>query len=259
MPATDSPTLSPAARLPRPEGGAIAYHKLGGRSPTVVFLCGLRSDMTGTKALALDAMCRREGRAYLRFDYRGHGRSSGRFEDTAIDAWLDDALLAVDRLTEGPLVLVGSSLGGWLMLLAAMARPGRVCGLVGIAAAADFTEDLMWRRFPEEARARLLSEGRLEIPSDYAPEPTVVTRALIEEGRKHLVLRAPIPFQGPVRLIHGLEDADVPWQTALEIQRCLTATDVEVILVKGGGHRLSEPVDLARLETVVASVCDRIV
>jgi pimeloyl-ACP methyl ester carboxylesterase len=255
---TDSPALRPAGRLARAAGGSIAYHKNGGRSPMVVFLSGLRSDMTGTKAAALDAFCRARGQAFLRFDYRGHGASSGRFEETVIGDWLDDTLAAIDQLAEGPLVLVGSSLGGWLMLLAAVARPERVRGLIGIAAAADFTEDLMWRKFSPDQRQRLLRDGRIEIPSAHAPEPTVVSRGLIEDGRKHLVLRAPIPFAGPVRLIHGLEDPDVPWQTALEIQRCLVSSDVEAILVKGGGHRLSEPDDLARLTSVVAQLLDRL-
>jgi len=223
-----------------------------------VFLCGLRSDMNGTKALALADYARRSGRAYLCFDYRGHGRSSGRFEETVLSDWLDDALLAIDRLTTGPLVLVGSSLGGWLMLRATQMRPARVKGLVGIAAAADFTEDLMWQAFSEETRARMVRDGRIEVPSDYGPEPTVITHALIEDGRKHLVLRAPIAFEGPVRLIHGLADKDVPWRTAIEIAHRLASSDVEAILVKGGGHRLSEPADLARLETIVGQVCDKV-
>jgi pimeloyl-ACP methyl ester carboxylesterase len=258
MTAPDSPAPRPAERLARPAGGAIAYHKTAGRSPTVVFLTGLRSDMTGGKALALEALCRARGQAFLRFDYRGHGESSGRFEETTISDWLEDALAAIDALTEGPLLLVGSSLGGWLMLLAARARPDRVRGLVGIAAAADFTEDLMWQGFSAGQRETLMRAGRLALPSEYSPEPTVVTRALIEDGKRHLLLRETIPFEGPVRLIHGLEDPDVPWQTSLRIGERLAATDVEITLVKGGGHRLSEPHDLARLCDAVTKLSDQL-
>lgn len=254
----DSPSLRPAQRLARREGGAIAYHKTEGRSPTVVFLTGLRSDMTGGKALALEALCRERGQAYLRFDYRGHGESTGRFEETTISDWLDDALVAVDELTKGPVVLVGSSLGGWIMLLVARTRPERIKALVGIAPAADFTETLMWAQLSAEQRERLMHEGILAIESPYSPEPTTITRALIEDGRKHLLLRGPIPFEGPVRLIHGLEDQDVPWQTSLEIQKHLASTDVEIVLVKGGGHRLSEPRDLERLCRIVARLCNQL-
>lgn len=224
----------------------------------VVFLIGLRSDMTGGKALALEMLCRGRGQAYLRFDYRGHGESTGRFEETTISDWLDDALAAVDELTQGPLVLVGSSLGGWLMLLVARTRLERVKGLVGIAPAADFTEDLMWERFSVEQRDRLMRDGILTYESQYSPEPMAITRALIEDGRKHLLLRGPIPFEGPVRLIHGLEDQDVPWQTSLDIQKRLTSTDVEVVLVKDGGHRLSEPRDLERMCRIVARLSDQL-
>lgn len=258
MSATDSLAPGPPRSLARPSGGSIAYHKTEGRSPTVVFLTGLRSDMTGGKALALEALCRQRGQAFLRFDYRGHGQSSGRFEETAIGDWLEDALAAVDRLTAGPLVLVGSSLGGWIMLLAAMARPARVKGLVGIAAAADFTEDLMRQRFTPEERERLEREGFLRLPSDYDAEPTIVTKALLEDGKRHLVLRAPIPFEGPVRLIHGLEDPDVPFATSFRIAERLGTADVELIFVKGGSHRLSEPDDLERLCRIVATLCDRL-
>ncbi len=226
MTATASPEAQPAARLARPEGGAIAYQRCHGRSPTVVFLTGLRSDMTGGKALALEALARARGQGFLRFDYRGHGQSSGRFEETVIGDWLDDALLALDRLTEGPLVLVGSSLGGWLMLLAALARRERVKGLVGIAAAADFTEELMWKHFSPDQRARLAAVGVLRLPSQYDEEPMAITGALIEDGRKHLVLCGPIAFAGPVRLIHGLADPDVPFETSFRIAMRLASSDV---------------------------------
>ena len=257
MPTTEAAAPPPAQRLPRPGGGTIAYHKTAGRSPEVVFLTGLRSDMTGGKALALEALCRARGQAYLRFDYRGHGRSSGAFAEGTIGGWREDALDVVDRLTHGPLVLVGSSLGGWLMLLAALARPARVAGLVGIAPAADFTEELMWQRFSPDQRAVVVRDGVLQLPTPYGPEPTPITSTLIEEGRRHLLLGGPIGFAGPVRLTHGLDDPDVPWQTSLRIAERLTSTDVEVTLVKGGGHRLSEPPDLERMCGIVARLCDQ--
>src|SRR5579883_3374902 len=167
----------PAQRFARPGGGTIAYHKSEGRSPTVVFLTGLRSDMRGGKALALEASCRARGQAFLRFDYRGHGESSGRFEEGTIGLWREDALAAIDALTQGPLLLVGSSLGGWIMLLAALARPARVKALLGIAPAPDFTEDLMWRELNEAQRETLLREGAVHLPSEYSPEPTTITKA----------------------------------------------------------------------------------
>lgn len=258
MTATEAAAPRPAQTLAQPDGGTIAYHRIAGRSPAVVFLTGLRSDMTGAKALALDALCRARGQAYLRFDYRGHGQSSGAFEEGTIGAWREDALEAIDRLTQGPLVLVGSSLGGWLMLLAALARPARIAGLVGIAPAADVTEELMWQRLSPEQRATLLRDGVLRLPSAYSPEPTPITRTLIEEGRRHLLLGGPIAFAGPVRLIHGLDDPDVPWQTSLRIAERLTSSDAEVILVKGGGHRLSEPRDLERMCGIVGRLCDQL-
>ncbi len=213
------------------------------------------SDMTGTKATALDAYCRAEGRAYTRFDYLGHGASSGDFAQGTIGRWADDAIAVIDAATQGPLVLVGSSMGGWIMLLAALARSARVCGLVGIAAAPDFTEDLFWNTFDEEARETLMRDGVVQRPSDYADEPYTITRELIEDGRQHLVLRRPIPLTCPVRLLHGLEDADVPWRTALSLAETLESDDVEVTLVKRGTHTLSEPADLERLWRAVSEVC----
>jgi pimeloyl-ACP methyl ester carboxylesterase len=257
MPVVESRDNPPLRRLARPAGGTIAYHKLDGRSPTVMFLTGYRSDMSGGKALALEALCKRRGQAYLRFDYSGHGQSSGRFEDTVISDWLGDALLALDSLTTGPVILVGSSLGGWIMLLVAKRRPDRIKGLVGIAAAPDFTEDLMWRNFSAEQRNVLMRDGIVHLPSEYDPTPTPVTLALIEDGKANLLLTGSIPFDGPVRLIHGLSDPDVPWQTSMRIKDGLTSGDVEITLVKGAGHRLSEPQDLERMCETVARLCDR--
>jgi pimeloyl-ACP methyl ester carboxylesterase len=220
----------------------------------VVFLTGFVSDMTGGKAVALERFCGDRGQAFLRFDYRGHGASSGRFRDGTIGAWAEDAVAVIDRLTEGPQILVGSSMGGWIMLLAALARPRRIHGLVGIAAAPDFTEDLMWARFTPEIRRRIEREGVYYLASDYGEEPYAVTRELIEEARRHLLLRDTIPLACPVRLIHGLEDPDVPWQTALTLAGQLASTDATVTLIKAAGHRLSEPENIARIAAAVADL-----
>ena len=238
------------------DGATIACDAAPGKIPTVVFLPGFRSDMGGTKALALASWCRARGQAYLRFDYTGHGQSSGRLIDGTIGQWAADAIFAVERATEGPLVLVGSSMGGWIMLLLALALPARVAGMVGIAAAPDFTEDLIWRNLDRAGRRKLAREGVLYQPSEYDDEPTPITMALIEDGRERLVLRAPFAFDGPLRLIHGMRDGDVPWQTAQRIAETVASSDVEIVLVKHGGHRLSEPRDLARLTRLVGEVCD---
>ncbi|MGH7125264.1 MAG: alpha/beta hydrolase [Stellaceae bacterium] len=242
-----SPDVPAPQTLARDAGESIAYRRRQGRSPGVMFLGGFMSDMTGTKAAALDRFCAERGQAYLRFDYFGHGASSGAFEDATVGRWKADALAVLDQLTDGPQVLVGSSLGGWIMLLAAMARPKRVRALVGIAAAPDATEDLMWAELSDEQRATMLRDGLLRLPSDYSPEGYIYTRALIEEGRKHLVLRAPIPLRSPVRLLHGMRDPDVPWRTSLALAEALESRDVTVTLVKDGDHRLSTDVNLALL------------
>jgi len=240
-----------AERLARPGGNYLAYAKSKGRAPTTVFLGGFRSDMTGTKAMALDAWARRTGRAYLRFDYFGHGRSSGRFEDGTIGRWLDDSLAAIDALADGKLVLVGSSMGGWLSILVALRRIERLAGLVLIAAAPDFTERMLLSGLSAEDRARLQRDGRLERPSQYSPEPSVFTWKLIEEARNHLVLDKPLALPCPVRLLHGQQDPDVPWEYSLQIARHLTAPDVITTLVKNGDHRLSKQADIARLIATV--------
>ena len=237
--------------LPRPDGNRVAYARTEGRAPTVVFLGGFRSDMTGTKAMALEAWAQKRGQGYLRFDYLGHGQSSGRFEDGTIGRWLDDSLAAIDGLTNGKLVLVGSSMGGWLSLLAARARPDRVAGLVLIAAAPDFTERMLLKALSPEDRAILERDGRLERPSQYSPEPSVFTWKLIEEGRNHLLLDKPLVLPCPVRLLHGQSDPDVPWEYSLQIAQHLEAPDVVTTFVKGGDHRLSTPADIARLIATV--------
>ncbi len=244
------PSATPDALLPqmlvREDGETVAYRCRPGRSPGVVFLGGFMSDMTGTKAEALDRFCAARGQAYLRFDYFGHGASSGAFKDATVGRWKADALAALDQLTEGPQALVGSSLGGWIMLLAALARPERVHALVGIAAAPDATEDLMWVELGAEERASLLRDGFIRRPSQYSPEGYIYTRTLIEEGRNHLV-RAPVSIACPVRLLHGMRDPDVPWRTSLALAEKLESRDVTVTLVKDGDHRLSTDENLALL------------
>jgi pimeloyl-ACP methyl ester carboxylesterase len=231
----------------RADGARIAYYRSPGRTPGVMFLTGYASDMAGQKAVRLDAHCRARGQAFVRFDYRGHGASSGAFTDGTIGGWADDAVFVLDHLTEGPQVLVGSSLGGWLMLLAARARPKRIAGLIGIASAPDFTEDVIPAVLSPSERETLARDGVVPLASPYDPEPTLVTARILEDGRRHLVLRAPIPLACPVRLIHGLDDPDVPWRTSLRLAERLDSTDVEVTLVKAAGHRMSAPADLDRL------------
>ena len=255
----DPPTGDEPApgRLDRPGGHTLAYHASPGVVPGVVILGGFMSDMTGTKALALEEFCCDRGRAFLRFDYLGHGRSSGGFADGTIGRWAGDAVAALDALTEGPQVLVGSSMGGWIMLLAALARPERVCGLVGVAAAPDFTEDLLWDGFDDARRAALMRDGLIHLPSDHGEEGYPISQALIEEARDHLLLRGAIPITCPARLLQGMADDDVPWRTALALADRLAGDDVEVTLIKGGDHRLSEPGDLERLCRTVEAVCRR--
>ncbi|NQW08636.1 MAG: alpha/beta hydrolase [Alphaproteobacteria bacterium] len=241
------PTAAGPAFLDTVDGGRIAYHRTEGRGPGLVFCGGFMSDMTGTKALALEAYAKRRGKAFLRFDYRGHGQSSGRFVEGTIGAWKDDALAVFDALTEGPQILVGSSMGGWIALLLARERPERIAGLVGIAAAPDFTEDLMWAQFDAAERETLKTERILRQPSDYSDEPYTITMDLIEEGRRHLLLQTPIPISAPVRLLQGMRDSDVPYRHALLLAERLEAEDVQIQLIKNGDHRLSTDQDLAIL------------
>jgi pimeloyl-ACP methyl ester carboxylesterase len=244
--------------LTRGDGTTIAYCKSSGRAPGVVFLTGFRSDMTGQKALALEAHCRARGQAFVRFDYTGHGSSSGAFADGTIGQWAADAVSVIDELTRGPQILVGSSLGGWIMLLVGLARPLRIAGLLGIAAAPDFTEDLIWPALGRSQRARLRRTGHIDVPSAHSDEPHPITWSLIEDGRRHLVMRRPIGFSGPVRLLHGLNDADVPWQTALDLQARLGGSDVEVSLIKDGDHRLSRPQDIHLLTRTLDALVDTV-
>ena len=222
-----------------------------------MFLPGFRSDMNGIKATALAGHCRTRDHAFLCFDYFGHGASSGDFRAGTIGRWLEDALAVIDGLTEGPLILVGSSMGGWIALLAALARPGRVKALIGIAPAPDFTEDLIWARLSEAQRRELLERGELAAASAYEADPIPITLRLVEEGRRHLLLRGPIRLSCPVRLLHGMEDPDVPYQTSLRLLERLTGTEAVVELIEDGDHRLSRPQDLTRLFAAVDAMAAR--
>jgi pimeloyl-ACP methyl ester carboxylesterase len=235
------------------DGRRLAFRRREGRGPTLVFLPGYMSDMEGGKASALDSWAQAEGRAMLRFDYAGCGMSEGGFESQTLAGWRDDALAMLDSI-EGPAVLVGSSMGGWLMLLAALARPERVAGLVGIAAAPDFTD---WG-FDEAQKATIRGHGRLEEPSPYGETPYVTTRAFWESGEALKLLDGEIAIDCPVRLLHGLDDADVPWRISLRLTEMLRSPDARAILVKGGDHRLSRPSDIALLiQTMADLVADK--
>ena len=205
------------------------------------------SDMTGSKAIALEEHCKQRGQAFLRFDYSGHGQSSGAFSDGTIRKWTDDAVFAIEQLSDGPQVLVGSSMGGWIMLLIALRLQKKVAGLIGIAAAPDFTEDLIARELNDEQRLAMQRDGFVLVPCDYDGEPYTITKALIDDGRNNLLLNNSISLSQPVRLIQGLKDKEAPWVTALKLQEKLSGDDIETILVKNGDHRLSEPHDIRRL------------
>jgi pimeloyl-ACP methyl ester carboxylesterase len=234
----------------------LAWAATAGRAPTVLFLTGFRSDMTGAKAMRLERHCAHRGQAFVRFDYRGHGASGGRFEDGCIGDWCEDALAVVDELVDGPVLLVGSSMGGWLMLLVALRRPERVVGLVGIAAAPDFTHDLMLPQLTPADREALERDGLILAPSAYG-EPTPITHRLLEDGERHLVLQVPLPIRCPVHLLHGQQDPDVPWQTSLRLAAGLENGAVTVELVKDSDHRLSREEDLRRIEAAVDRVLEQ--
>lgn len=236
--------------LTSPQGRKLAYHQRPGTGPGIVFLGGFKSDMTGTKALHLQAWAARTGRAFLRFDYSCHGQSSGAFTDGAIGDWADDARAVLTALTLGPQILVGSSMGGWIALLLARAMPERVAGLVTIAAAPDFTEDAMWARFSAEQKDALRRAGEITLPSDYE-EPYIITRRLIEDGRSNLVLRTPLRFAFPVRCLQGTADRDVDMSVALALLAHLEGPDIRLTLVKGADHRFSDPACLSLIEKAV--------
>ncbi|MCX7312324.1 MAG: alpha/beta hydrolase [Hyphomicrobiales bacterium] len=228
-----------------------------GTSPGLFWMGGFKSDMGGTKAVALDDWAAAQGRACIRFDYSGHGASSGDFADGTIGRWLEDSVAAFEALARGPTVLVGSSMGGWLALLLARTLKGRatagsIAGMVLIAPAVDFTEELMWKRFPPEVRRQIETEGSWQRPSQYSEAPYPITRGLIEDGRKHLLLGGLIEPGCPVRILQGVKDADVPWQHAIDLSSRLARDDVVLTLVKDGDHRLSRSEDIERLIAAVS-------
>ncbi|MCA3351578.1 MAG: alpha/beta hydrolase [Roseomonas sp.] len=240
-------------QLDRGDGVHLAWRRIAGRGPGVVFLGGFNSDMTGSKAEFLAAWCAARGQAFLRFDYSGHGTSEGRFEDGTIGRWAEDAASVIAALTEGPQILIGSSMGGWIALLLAARRKVPVRALIGIAPAPDFTEDLMWAEFPPAIREAIMRDGVWHRPSEYgAPYP--ITRALIEDGRNQLLLRGPIALECPLRILQGQQDPDVPWRHALRIAEAVTGGDVRVTLIKDGDHRLSREADFAVLGETLAGL-----
>ncbi len=238
-----------------PDGRRLAYRASAptGSPLTFVWLSGFKSDMSGTKVTELEAWARTAGHGFLAFDYSGHGESDGAFEDGTISAWRADALAAIDAHTSGPVILVGSSMGGWMALLTALARPARIAGLVLIAPAPDFTEKLMWPEFSPEAQAEILEKGFTLRPSDY-DEPYTITRNLIEDGRTWQILDAPIQIDVPVRILQGKEDADVPWRHAERLVDTITSSDLIFTLIKDGDHRLSRDQDIARLKATCADI-----
>jgi len=233
----------------------IAIRAREGTAPGIFWLGGFASDMKGTKAVALHEHAAKTGRACIRFDYSGHGESSEKFEDGTISTWLEDALAVFSSRAKGPQIVVGSSMGGWIALLLAkalandpsLAQNAKLAGLVLIAPAPDFTEELMWKNFSEEVRKQIEASGRWERPSAYGDDPYPITKNLIEDGRKHLLLGKPIQVKCPVRILQGVMDPDVPWQHAMKLVSCLAQDDVTMTLVKDGDHRLSRPEDIERL------------
>ncbi len=233
----------------------IAYHQTDGQGPTVVFLGGLKSDMEGTKAIHLEAWCKARGQSFLRFDYSGHGESSERFEDGCIGDWHEDTMAALDALTDGPLILVGSSMGGWQALLVARADPARLAGMVLIAAAPDFTEDGYWANFTETQKAELDTRGYVELPSDYM-EPYHVSKRMIEDGRTRLLLRDPLSLPFPVRCLQGTADTAVSTETALRLLDHADCPDMRLTLVKDADHRFSDGPCLGLIEDAILDVME---
>ncbi|MEP1537054.1 MAG: alpha/beta hydrolase [Paracoccaceae bacterium] len=239
--------------LETPQGRRIAYHKTDGAGPCVVFMGGLKSDMDGTKAIHLENWAKARGQAFLRFDYSGHGQSSGTFEEGCIGDWAEDSNAALSALTTGPLVVVGSSMGGWQSLLYARANPQRVQSLVTIAAAPDFTEDGYWASFTDAQKAELAENGQVAMPSDYM-EPYIITKRLIEDGRENLVLRSPLDLPFPVRCLQGTSDTAVSTETALRLVDHATCPDMRLTLVKDADHRFSDDTCLGLIEAAVEDV-----
>ena len=235
----------------------IAYDKTEGQGPGVVFLGGFKSDKEGTKAIYLEDWAAGRGHAFLRFDYSGHGESSGDFLDGCISDWAEDAAQVIDGVTDGPQILVGSSMGGWIALLLARARPDLVKGLVTIAAAPDFTEDSMWANFDTDQRDTIQSNGQVELPSDYSDEPYIITRRLIEDGRNNLVLRDPLHLPFPTRFLQGTADEDVDVSVAYRLLDHASGPDMRLTLAKDADHRFSEPDCLALIANTLDEVIAR--
>ena len=242
--------------LTTPEGRKLAYHQNSqpGNKPGVVFLGGFKSDMEGTKAIFLQDWAARAGRSFLRFDYSGHGQSSGDFLDGCIGEWAQDAMDVIGEVTDGRQILVGSSMGGWMALLVARAMPEKLAGLVGIAAAPDFTEDSMWQGFSAMQKAELEASGQVALPSDYSDDPYIITGKLIEDGRQNLVLRDSLELPFPVRLLHGTADTDVDMSVPLRLLDHATCADMQLTLVKGADHRFSESQQLQMIADAIKSV-----
>ncbi|WP_146345025.1 alpha/beta fold hydrolase [Falsiphaeobacter marinintestinus] len=237
------------------QGRRLAYHRSVGAGPTVVFLGGLKSDMEGTKAVHLEAWCQAQGRGFLRFDYSGHGESSGTFEEGCIGDWHEDTVAAVSGLSDGPLIVVGSSMGGWQALLLARACPERIAGMVTIAAAPDFTEDGYWATFSDAQKATLMEVGQVELPSDYM-DPYIVTRRMVEDGRARLVLRAPLKLPFPVRCLQGTADTAVSTETALKLLHHADCEDMRLLLVKDADHRFSDGPCLGIIEAAIVEILE---
>ncbi len=233
----------------------IAYVLSEGNLPCVIFLGGFKSDMTGTKATALEANCKARGQRFIRFDYTGHGKSSGKFQEGTIGAWKRDALAIIDNLGAEQNILVGSSMGAWISLLCALERRDKLAGLVGIASAPDFTEKLIWEQLGSEQKEILRRDGVYYAPSCYGEEPYAITMKLIEEARGHLLLDNKINIDAPVRLLHGTLDEDVPWQISSTLLQLISSENASLTLIKGGNHRLSEPAQLNMMCEAVKTLC----
>ena len=247
-------TVERSGHLHREDGHTLAWRRVTGRGPTVVWLGGFHSDMTGTKAQALADWGSETGHDVLRFDYFGHGQSSGRFAEGTIRRWREDVLAILDGLTQERVVLVGSSMGGWLAVLAALARPERVRGLVLVAPAADFTEALIKPSLSDAARVAIAEHGAWRRPSDYADGAYEITRTLLDDGAQWTVLPGPVAVTVPVRVLQGGQDPDVPWRHALALAEALQSEDLVFSLIRDGDHRLSRPQDLARLLSAVSEL-----
>ena len=245
------------AQLTTDSGRTLAYENVAGKGPGIVFLSGLKSDMEGSKAVHLEAWARARGLAFLRFDYSGHGQSSGRFEEGCIGDWAADAAQVISSLTTGKQVLVGSSMGGWISLILATVLKEKIAGIVGIAAAPDFTEDGFWAGFNDNQRAELAKNGQISLPSNY-DEPYIITEHLITDGRDHLVLRRPLALGFPTRFLQGTDDTSVSLSVAMRIMEHATGSDIRLNVVKGADHRFSTPECLALIEDAIEQVLARL-